>query len=69
MVAEGGAGGHDVRRVLRLVQLLFRGGLVLLRDDVVNRLFCHLLAYCYKNIDKFNRLVFLRVEKYQNSHD
>lgn len=41
MVAEGGAGGHDVRRVLRLVQLLFRGGLVLLRDDVVNRLFRH----------------------------
>jgi hypothetical protein len=66
VVAEGGAGGHDVRRVLRLVQLLFRGGLVLLGDDIVNRLFRHLLAYCYKNIDKFNRLVFLRVGKYRN---
>ena len=41
MVAEGGPRGHDVGRVLRLVQLLLGWGLVLLRDYVVDRLFVH----------------------------
>ena len=47
MVAEGGAGGFDVGRELRFVEGLFGWWVVLLGDNVVDRLFHLLLFFIY----------------------